>query len=236
MGALQDEVTEDFQQRLVTQSERIDKLSKSVIESQKNIKDTTKTMQPILVGMENLGENFKQLQESLDCWQLPENPEAEAEHQRLNAELLKEVSLSVPAISGSMEVDVNPVVSYPQVTAQLFSVPQAVNPSQSEVRITEELQQMGMHSEWVTGMELQKPYPGAPNLPVIAGFSMSNKGQEAQARIPQFFNFIGSRTNDAQVARRMLVNVTAPLSRIPNSVPEKYPETQCDIGYYICPL
>ena len=63
-------MTEDFQQRLVTQTERIDKLSESVIESQKNVKDTAETMQPILVGMENLGENFKQLQESLDCWQL----------------------------------------------------------------------------------------------------------------------------------------------------------------------
>ena len=135
-----------------------------------------------------------------------------------------------------MEVDVNPVVSYPQVTAQSFSIPQAVNPSQSEVRITEELQQMGMRSEWVIGTALKKPYPGAPNLPVTTGFNMGNKGQEAQARIPQFFNFIGSRTDDAQAARRIRVNVTASLSRIPNSVPEKYPETQCEPGYYICPF
>ena len=68
----------------------------------------------------------------------------------------------VMAISRSMEVDVNPVVSYPQVTTQSFSVPQAVNPSQSEVRTTEELQQIGMRSEWVTGKALKKPYPGAP--------------------------------------------------------------------------
>ena len=162
MGVVQDKVTEDFQQRLVTQTERIDKLSESVIELQKNVKDTAETVQTILVGMENLGENFKQLQESLDCWKPPENPKAEAEHQRLNAELLKEVSLSVRTISGSMEVDVNPVVSYPWVTAQSFSIPQIVNPSQPEVRTTEELQQMGMHSEWVTGTALKKPYPGAP--------------------------------------------------------------------------
>ena len=74
-------MTEDFQQRLVTQTERIDRLSESVIESQKNVKDTAETMQTILVGMENLGENFKQLQESMDYWQSPENPNAEAEHQ-----------------------------------------------------------------------------------------------------------------------------------------------------------
>ena len=66
VGVVQDKVTEDFQQRLVTQTERIDKLSQSVIESQKNVKDTAETMQTILVGMENLGENFKQLQESMD--------------------------------------------------------------------------------------------------------------------------------------------------------------------------
>ena len=52
VGALQSKVTEEFQQRLVTQAERIDKLSESVMESQKSVKDTAETMHPILVGME----------------------------------------------------------------------------------------------------------------------------------------------------------------------------------------
>ena len=38
VGEVQDKVSEDFQQRLVAQSERIDKLSESVIQSQKQPK------------------------------------------------------------------------------------------------------------------------------------------------------------------------------------------------------
>ena len=93
VGEVQGKVSEEFQQRLVAQSERIDKLSESVIQSQKTAQDTAEMLQTILVGMENLGENFKQLQENMDYWQMPENPNVEAEHQRLNEELLKEVPL-----------------------------------------------------------------------------------------------------------------------------------------------
>ena len=60
-GEVQDKVSEEYQQCLVAQSERIDKLSESVIQSQKTAKDNAEMLQTILVGMENLGENFKQL-------------------------------------------------------------------------------------------------------------------------------------------------------------------------------
>ena len=75
----------------MAQSERIDKLLESVIQSQKTAQDNAEMLQTILVGMENLGENFKQLQENMDYWQMPENPTVEAEHQRLNEDFLKEV-------------------------------------------------------------------------------------------------------------------------------------------------
>ena len=78
VGEVQGKVSEEFQQRLVAQSERIDKLSESVIQSQKTAQDTAEMLQTILVGMENLGENFKQLQENMDYWQMPENPNVEA--------------------------------------------------------------------------------------------------------------------------------------------------------------
>ena len=60
--------------------------------------------------------------------------------------------------------------------------------------------------------------------------------QDSQAKISQFFNFIGSTIDDAQAASRTLVNVSASSSQIPNSVPEKYPETQCEPGYYTYPF
>ena len=99
MGEVQNKVSEDFQQRLLAQNERIDKLSESLNQSQKTVQDTAELVQTILVGMENLGENFKQLQENMDYWHMPENPNAETEHQKLNEELLREVSLLVPITS-----------------------------------------------------------------------------------------------------------------------------------------
>ena len=54
-------MSEDFQEGLLAQNERIDKLSESVNQSQKTVQDTAELVQTILVGMENLGENFKQL-------------------------------------------------------------------------------------------------------------------------------------------------------------------------------
>ena len=39
---------------------------------------------------------------------------------------------------------------------------------------------------------MEKPYPGAPIPSVDKGFNLGKKGQDQQARIPQFFNFIGS--------------------------------------------
>ena len=60
IGEVQNKVSEDFQQRLLAQNERVDKLSESVNQSQKTVQDTAELVQTILVGMENLGENFKQ--------------------------------------------------------------------------------------------------------------------------------------------------------------------------------
>ena len=91
-----------FSRKFGRQNVRIDQLSDSVKQSQKTAQDNAEMLQTILVGMENLGENFKQLQENMDYWQMPENPNVEAEHQRLNEELLKEVPMSVPVTLGPM--------------------------------------------------------------------------------------------------------------------------------------
>ena len=88
---------------------------------------------------------------------MPENPNAETEHQKLNEELLREVSLLVPLVSGPIAVGTNPVTSFPQVFAPLSSRPQAEIFPQPAVRSTNE----DVHSEWVTATALSKPYPVA---------------------------------------------------------------------------
>ena len=63
----------------------------------------------------------------MDYWQMPENPTVEAEHQRLNEELLKEVPLPIPVTSGPMAENKNPVISFPQVVTPISSSSQAKN-------------------------------------------------------------------------------------------------------------
>ena len=64
--AQQNKVSEEVQQKLVAHNARIDQLTDSVNQSQKTVQDTAGIMQTLLVGMENLGEHFKQLQANLE--------------------------------------------------------------------------------------------------------------------------------------------------------------------------
>ena len=52
-------VYEEIQRKLGAQNVRVDQLSDSVKQSQKTAQDNAEMLQTILVGMENLGENFK---------------------------------------------------------------------------------------------------------------------------------------------------------------------------------
>ena len=76
---------------------------------------------------------------------------------------------------------------------------------------------------------LKKPYPGAP-LPLVTmgskGFNVSSSGQDSQARIPQFFNFVGSNAGDGHTVNKSPVNVSATSSRISKSPLASTPELQ----------
>ena len=119
--AKQNKVSEEVQQKLVAHNERINQLSDSVTQSQRTAQDISKLMQTLLVGMENLGEYFKQLQADMEHWKSPEYQEAEREYAELNQNLLQEVSLTVPAITeppnvaGSPNVITPPVFATPEV-------------------------------------------------------------------------------------------------------------------------
>ena len=113
----------------------------------------------------------------------------------MNEELLQEVSLSVPGVTRPETTANPPIVSLPQVTTPQFSVPQSVNISQSAGQSAD----ARLHAEGVTVQALKKPYPGAPLPPVTMGsqgFNIGSSGQDSQARIPQFFNFIGSNAGN----------------------------------------
>ena len=126
VGEVQTQMSGEFQQRLVVQTEKIDKLSESVSKSQKSAQDSAELLQTLLVGMENMGENFKNLREDMVTWQT-DYQNAEKEYEQMQQELLEEVSLSVPVVSGPKSVAVNPQFTSPQNFEQQTSLPQSVN-------------------------------------------------------------------------------------------------------------
>ena len=114
----------------------------------------------------------------MDYWQMPENPNVEAEHQRLNEELLKEVPLSVPVTLGPMTENASPVISFPQVVTPVSSSSQAKNvppPQGWSMNGSENV-------EWVTGTALSKPYPSAPTPPAALGFELDKRVKALKKR------------------------------------------------------
>ena len=69
MCVVQTQVSEQLQERFDAQTDRIDKLSISVNESQKSAQNNAEVLQTLVVGIENMGENFKKLQEDMVNWQ-----------------------------------------------------------------------------------------------------------------------------------------------------------------------
>ena len=59
VGEVRKQVSEQFEQRLELQSSRIDVVNESVKKSQKASEDNTDLLQNLLVGIENMWENFK---------------------------------------------------------------------------------------------------------------------------------------------------------------------------------
>ena len=63
-------MSEQLQQRFDAQSERMDQLFATVLESQKEARTNADVLQNLLVGIEKLGENFKNMQEEMVAWQI----------------------------------------------------------------------------------------------------------------------------------------------------------------------
>ena len=66
VGEVQKQVSEQFQHRLDLQSERMDLISESASKSQKTAEQNAELLQNLLVGIENMGGNFKQLRTDME--------------------------------------------------------------------------------------------------------------------------------------------------------------------------
>ena len=93
---IKDKVTEQLQQKFDAQNERMDQLSATAVESRKEAQTNAEVLQNLLVGIENLGDNFKHMQEKMVTWQTSYQ-NAEEEYHTMNEALLQEIPLSAPA-------------------------------------------------------------------------------------------------------------------------------------------
>ena len=85
------EVTE----KLTVSDKKVEELTETVKGQQKTITDTAELLRDLMVNIENLGDNMKNLQEEVAHWRQPEVEDAEMELQ----DLVKETDLN-PARAG----------------------------------------------------------------------------------------------------------------------------------------
>ena len=83
VGVSQEKLSDQVQQRFDAQEHRITKLSDTVFESQKVAQTNAETLHSLLVSIENLGENVKNMQEEMVAWQSGFQ-DAEREYQNMN--------------------------------------------------------------------------------------------------------------------------------------------------------
>ena len=75
----------------------MDQLSATVVESRKEAQINAEMLQNLLVGIESLGESFKNMQEEMVTWQTS-HQNTDEEYRTMNEELLQEIPLLAPAM------------------------------------------------------------------------------------------------------------------------------------------
>ena len=127
--ASQTQLSSDVDARLQLQVQRVDNLTESVHKAQKDTINNAQTLEALLIRMENMGENFKELRDDMLAVKIAEQPmeiEGDGEHDDLTSELLQEAPLpltAVPEPIPSVSVSIPPSMSIPQ---------SAVNPDLSQ--------------------------------------------------------------------------------------------------------
>ena len=119
----QEQLSSAVDERINLQSLRLDTVSESVQDARKTAQENTEMLHDLLVSMENLGENVKQLREEVNAWGGPEDQEV------LN-DLMKEVPM-VPSTSEQPQA----ISQSPAVTLQIPSVVKPIlsNPTSGSI-------------------------------------------------------------------------------------------------------
>ena len=66
VGDVQKNLSEQVAQKLSVQEQRMDLLSHSLEEQKKSVIDSTELLKDLMIGIENLGDNMKNMQKEMD--------------------------------------------------------------------------------------------------------------------------------------------------------------------------
>ena len=111
----QQRMSEAVEQRLTLHSVRMDSISDFVQEARKTSAENAENIKNLLVGIENLGENVKQLREEMRGWEEPEMQEATEKEEQELIDLMEEVHVSSPVAS-----EQSPCVRWRNLTTNLL--------------------------------------------------------------------------------------------------------------------
>ena len=87
MDELRKSLSEKATQQLSIQEQRMELLSNYLEEQNKSVSDSAGLLKDLLIGIENLGDNMKNIQKEMDYWRNPEVMEAEKNLERLHDEV-----------------------------------------------------------------------------------------------------------------------------------------------------
>ena len=191
------------QQQLVEQDKKIQTLTDAVLESKKESQSNADTLQSLIVGIENLGDNMKQMQETMLQWQEDIN-EQEQGQKNMEEELLQEVPVPQYAI---------PPQSSVPLAVSMFQVQSPVTPPLPTIPEDQMVQAQGLQNTTQMKMDqdIQTRWERLTTLQTSVNPAVPVQGinQDTQAKIPEFFDKIGSVSNPI-VSSRPIITTPAP--------------------------
>ena len=151
-------------EKLPESDKRVDTLFATLEGQQKTISDNSGLLKDLLIGIENLGENLKNIHKEMDYWHNPEAQAADAELQDLMNKA-PEVVVVDPVSTGltGASVPPKPQHQYPAQRPNIFPIGGL-----------EGMPAASTASEFVTITALRQPYLGAPKS--------VNQGTQASTR------------------------------------------------------
>ena len=172
-----------MEERLNVQSLRINTLSDLMQKAQKTANDNAEILHNLMVGIENLSENVKQLKEEMRGW---EEPEAQVELE----ELMQEVPVSIPVADEQSQPPAQPSsvsVPNPSSSVPILSPPVSMtlmnddNLSDMQKRVA--ALRFVPQESMVEAQGHRKPYPGTPvSIPPSSGINVAANVTESQPR------------------------------------------------------